>query len=87
MTADRKPILILKRTDEIGGTHKIEVFNPYSHVVVIHRHSLVEHEKLSKLLGFKRLFYGKYYCMQEIVIFESEASQIIKSLNSDFKLI
>ena len=82
MSANRKPILILKRTDQIGGIHKLEVFNPFKNTFVLHRHSLVESEQLSKILGFKRIFNGKYYCMQEIVVFETEALQLIKALQS-----
>ena len=82
MSANRKPILILKRTDQIGGLHKLEVFHPFSNTFVLHRHSLVENKELSKILGFKRNFKNKYYCMQEIVVFETEALQLIKALQA-----
>ena len=82
MSANRKPIIILKRTDQIGGLHKLEVFHPFTKTFVLHRHSLVENKELSKILGFKRMFNNKYYCMQEIVVFETEALQLIKALRS-----
>ena len=82
MSVNKKHVLILKRKDDAGGLHKIEIFNPYVNTFVVHRHSLVEHEALSKILGFKRIFNGKFYCMQELLMFETEALQLIKGLQS-----
>ena len=76
----RKPIITLKRDDLAGGTHKIELFNPYEDVFVLHRHSIVKNKLLSKILGFKRRFFGKFYCFQEIVIFQSEVENLIKAI-------
>lgn len=82
MSTKRKPILIIKKKDSIGCHHKIELFNPYETTFVLHRHSLVESEDLSKLLGFKRKFNDKYYCMQEIVMFETEVIALINGVKS-----
>jgi hypothetical protein len=79
---NRKPILVLKYKNDANGSYKIEVFNPYANIFIVHRHSLVEYESLSKILGFKRMFNGKFYCMQELLMFETEALQLIESFQS-----
>jgi hypothetical protein len=81
MKSNRKPFLIIRRSDNLGGIHKLEFFNPSEKIYVVHRHSLVTEKLIANILGFKRMFYGKYYCMQELTIFESE----LQHLSDTFK--
>lgn len=80
--ANRKPVIVLKREDNVGGVHKIEVFMPVENLFVIHRHSLVDHGTLAGILGYKRMFFGKFYCMQEIVFFQTELKEILKFIKT-----
>jgi len=76
-----KPTIRLKKSFDNGVIQTIELFK-YEHGVVLHRHELTEDKTRAELMGIKRTFGSKFYCMQEIMLMNDEIQDIAKIIQT-----
>jgi len=69
--------LVFNGTEKLPTLQDIENFK-YEHGIVLHRHELTEDKERAELMGIKRIFGSKFYCLQEIMLMNDEIIDIVK---------